>query len=97
MTHQTVFLHLAVDYLQVKKDAWYLDATFGGGGHSLEILSRGGKVLAFEYDSVTYEQIKPSFQEFIDRGRLILLNQNFAKLQKVVAALPEFASDFRFA
>lgn len=97
MTHQTVFLQLAIDYLQVKKDAWYLDATFGGGGHSREILNRGGKVLAFEYDSVTYEQIKPDFQEFIDQGRLILLCQNFAKLQKVITALPEFGADFRFA
>lgn len=97
MTHQTVFLQLAIDYLQVQSDCWYLDATFGGGGHSREILSRGGKVLAFEYDSVTYEQIKPAFQEFIDQGRLILLCQNFAKLQKVVAALPEFGADFRFA
>lgn len=97
MTHQTVFRQLAIDYLQVKKAAWYLDATFGGGGHSQEILNRGGKVLAFEYDTVTYEQIKPSFQEFIDQGHLILLNQNFAKLQQVVAALPEFGPDFRFA
>lgn len=97
ITHQTVFLQLAIDYLQVQPDCWYLDATFGGGGHSREILCRGGKVLAFEYDKVTYEQIKATFQEFIDQGRLILLCQNFAKLQKVAAALPEFGPDFRFA
>ena len=95
--HQTVLLQPAVDFLQIKPGNWYLDATFGGGGHSREIIKRGGKVLAFEYDAVTYQQVLPDFQDDLTAGNLILLNQNFAHLQKVVAAQPNFGSDFRFA
>lgn len=97
MQHQAVFLHQAVEQLQVKPNVWYLDATFGAGGHSREIMKQGSKVVAFEYDQATYDAIKPEFQEFIDQGQLVLLNHNFAKLKKVVRALPDFGPDFRFA
>jgi 16S rRNA (cytosine1402-N4)-methyltransferase len=37
--HTTVLLKEAVDGLDIKPDGVYVDATFGGGGHSREILS----------------------------------------------------------
>ena len=51
--HIPVMLHEAVDALQIVKSGTYVDATFGGGGHSREILSRlgpEGRLIAFDQD-----------------------------------------------
>ena len=42
--HIPVLLKEAIEALQVT-DAWYIDATLGGGGHTQKILENGGKVL----------------------------------------------------
>lgn len=41
--HVPVLLQESVDGLDIKPDGIYVDVTFGGGGHSREILSRIGK------------------------------------------------------
>ena len=38
--HVPVLLHPTVDGLNMRPDGVYIDATFGGGGHSREILAR---------------------------------------------------------
>ncbi|MEN9407049.1 MAG: hypothetical protein RLZZ455_265 [Candidatus Parcubacteria bacterium] len=48
--HHTVLLHEAVDALSVQEGEKYIDATFGGGGHALEIARRGGEVLGIDVD-----------------------------------------------
>jgi 16S rRNA (cytosine1402-N4)-methyltransferase len=51
--HQTVLLEAAVEALIVKPEGIYVDATFGRGGHSREILARlgaGGRVIALDRD-----------------------------------------------
>ena len=51
--HNAVLLRETVDGLDIKPDGIYVDVTFGGGGHSREILSRlglGGKLYAFDQD-----------------------------------------------
>lgn len=51
--HQTVLLEEAVEALIVKPEGIYVDATFGRGGHSREILARlgpGGRVIALDRD-----------------------------------------------
>ena len=51
--HKTVLLNEAVDALNCQKDKIYIDATAGGGGHSLEIAKRigaNGKLFAFDVD-----------------------------------------------
>ena len=52
--HVPVMLREAVDALRVKTGGIYVDCTFGGGGHSREILSRlgsDGKLIAFDQDA----------------------------------------------
>ena len=52
--HVPVLLAASVDALAIRPDGVYVDATFGGGGHSREILSRlgkGGRLFAFDQDS----------------------------------------------
>ena len=43
MYHNAVLLTQAVDGLDIKKDGVYVDVTFGGGGHSKEIIKRLGR------------------------------------------------------
>lgn len=48
--HKAVLLQEAVDQLNIIPGKTYIDATLGGGGHTQEILDRGGKVLAIDQD-----------------------------------------------
>ena len=76
--HTTVLLHEAVDALAVKPDGIYVDATFGGGGHSREILSRlgpQGKLIAFDHDADAWRN-KP------DDTRLIPVSENFRYIKR---------------
>ncbi|MBN9485336.1 MAG: 16S rRNA (cytosine(1402)-N(4))-methyltransferase [Bacteroidetes bacterium 43-93] len=76
--HTTVLLKEAVDGLDVKADGVYVDATFGGGGHSREILSRlgaDGKLLSFDHDADAWRN-KP------DDARLIPVQENFRYMRR---------------
>ncbi len=70
--HVPVLLKESVDGLNIKPDGVYVDCTFGGGGHSREILSRltTGKLIAFDQDSDAIERNK-------DTKNLILVHGNF--------------------
>lgn len=52
--HQAVLLHECIEHLAIRADGTYLDATFGGGGHSraiLEKLGPKGRLIAFDQDA----------------------------------------------
>ena len=71
--HNAVLLKETVDGLAIKPDGVYVDVTFGGGGHSREILSRlgpDGKLYAFDQD-------KDALANTIDDDRFVLINENF--------------------
>ena len=48
--HKSVLLKEAISYLKVTPGEKYIDATVGGGGHSWEILKRGGVLLGLDVD-----------------------------------------------
>lgn len=76
--HNPVLLHESVDGLNIKHDGVYVDVTFGGGGHSREILKRlgdEGRLFAFDQD-------EDALQNAIDDGRFQLINQNFRYLKQ---------------
>jgi 16S rRNA (cytosine1402-N4)-methyltransferase len=76
--HTTVLLKEAVDGLAVKEDGVYVDGTFGGGGHSREILSRlgpNGKLFAFDHDADAWRN-KP------DDNRLQPVTENFRYVRR---------------
>lgn len=56
--HQPVLLKEAIDFLKVQPGKKYLDATLGGGGHSREILARGGQLLALDRDPEAIEHFR---------------------------------------
>ena len=76
--HNAVLLKETVDGLDVKPDGVYVDVTFGGGGHSREILKRlgpKGKLYAFDQD-------KDALLNTIDDNRFTLINENFRFIKR---------------
>ncbi len=76
--HTTVLLKEAVDGLAIKKDGIYVDATFGGGGHSraiLEQLGENGRLIAFDQDADAWKN-KP------EDSRLIPVTENFKYMHR---------------
>nr|WP_321226823.1 16S rRNA (cytosine(1402)-N(4))-methyltransferase RsmH [uncultured Psychroserpens sp.] len=71
--HNPVLLKETVEGLNIKPDGIYVDVTFGGGGHSREILKHlgpNGKLFAFDQD-------KDALLNTIDDDRFTLINENF--------------------
>lgn len=74
--HVPALLDESIRGLNIRPDGIYVDVTFGGGGHSVEILKRlkKGKLIAFDQD-------EDALKNAPDDKRLILLNQNFRFLK----------------
>ncbi|SDW40191.1 16S rRNA (cytosine1402-N4)-methyltransferase [Aequorivita viscosa] len=76
--HNPVLLKETVDGLNIKPDGVYVDVTFGGGGHSREILKRlgpEGKLIAFDQD-------EDAVANAIDDSRFLLISQNFRLMKR---------------
>lgn len=76
--HNPVLLKESVDGLNIKEDGVYVDVTFGGGGHSREILSRlgpNGKLFGFDQD-------KDALQNTIEDPRFTLIHENFKFIKR---------------
>lgn len=61
ISHKTVLLQVACDFLAVKPGQKYIDATYGGGGHSAEIVRRGGQVLTIDQDPEAEAEVQDNF------------------------------------
>ena len=82
MYHNPVLLKQSVDALVTNPDGIYVDCTFGGGGHSREILSRlsdKGKLFSFDQDL-------DALKNTINDPRFTLVNQNFRFLENSMLA-----------
>jgi 16S rRNA (cytosine1402-N4)-methyltransferase len=85
--HNPVLLKECIEGLNIKPDGIYVDVTFGGGGHSREILKNlgeNGKLYAFDRDPDAAENI-------IQDPRFMLIRQNFRYLKnflKMYSAVP---------
>jgi 16S rRNA (cytosine1402-N4)-methyltransferase len=76
--HNPVLLKESVDGLNIKPDGIYVDVTFGGGGHSKEILSRlgpEGKLFAFDQD-------EDALENTLHDDRFVLINENFRFIKR---------------
>ncbi len=81
-THQAVLVKEAMTALNPQKGCYYIDATFGQGGHSREILNRGAKVIAFDFDASAIAKGKELFRREISSQQLILQRENFNKMDE---------------
>jgi 16S rRNA (cytosine1402-N4)-methyltransferase len=76
--HNPVLLHQSIDGLNIKPDGVYVDVTFGGGGHSKEILKRlgsEGKLFAFDQDVDAQENS-------LGDKRFVLIPENFRYIKR---------------
>jgi len=76
--HNPVLLFESVDGLAIKKDGIYVDVTFGGGGHSGEILKKlgqKGQLFAFDQD-------KDALQNDLKDPRFTLIPENFCHIKR---------------
>jgi len=76
--HDPVLLFESVDGLEIIPDGIYVDVTFGGGGHSREILKRlgpEGKLYAFDQD-------EDALKNTINDDRFVLIHQNFRYIKR---------------
>lgn len=76
--HQPVLLREVVEQLHIRPDGTYVDATFGGGGHSraiLEQLGPQGRLIVFDQDEDAYRN------RIVDE-RVTFVRENFRHLQR---------------
>ena len=76
--HRPVLLTETVEGLNIQSNGVYVDVTFGGGGHSREILQRlgeDGRLIAFDQD-------EDALQNTIDDPRFLLIHENFRYLKR---------------
>lgn len=76
--HNPVLLKETVDGLNINPDGIYVDVTFGGGGHSREMISRlgvNGKLIAFDQDV-------DALHNAIADDRFLLINENFRFIKR---------------
>jgi len=81
--HKTVLQKEAVDALNITESGVYIDATFGFGGHTKEILNKKGfygRVIGIEVDKETYDHAKDTFKHY---KNLSLYNGNFVDVDRI--------------
>lgn len=81
--HEPVMLRECLEALQCKKDGVYVDATFGGGGHSkaiLNALGENGRLLAFDRD-------EDALANTINDSRFTLIRDNFSHMEQQLGQL----------
>lgn len=76
--HLPVLLQEVIEHLQIRPDGTYVDATFGGGGHSRAILSKLGE----NGRLVVFDQDEDAYRNRIEDSRVTFVQQNFRHLQR---------------
>jgi len=86
VVHRSVLVAEVVEFLNVRLDGTYIDATLGGGGHAEAILQRlaRGKVLGIDRDPAALGHAQGRLQAFGDR--LMVAQGNFAEIDSLHAA-----------
>jgi len=83
--HKPVLLREVIEYLDLKSNQNFIDCTFGGGGHSREILrlvGKGGKVLGIDADKSNLDNFQFPISNF---QNLLLVHDNFRNLRNIYA------------
>ncbi|QGX39038.1 16S rRNA (cytosine(1402)-N(4))-methyltransferase RsmH [Permianibacter aggregans] len=84
--HESVLLHESLAALNVHADGIYVDATFGRGGHSgeiLKLLGERGRLLAFDRDPQAVQVAK---QQFADDARFEIIAEPFSAMSRELSA-----------
>ncbi len=86
--HQPVMVREALEFLNVRPDGVYIDATLGAGGHAaaiLDVLERGrGRLLGIDRDPIALAQASARLAGW--QGRAMTMQGNFAEIDSLHAA-----------
>jgi 16S rRNA (cytosine1402-N4)-methyltransferase len=85
LSHVSVLLEPALEFLAIRPDGIYVDATFGAGGHTramLERISGTGRFIALDSDPTAEERARA-----LDSSRLTFASANFRRLSDVLDEL----------
>ena len=84
-SHVSVLLFECIDALNIRDGYTYVDATAGGGGHSLEIAKRLGpnsRLICFDRDKDAIKAAKERLKDYLDK--VTFINENFSSIDKVI-------------
>jgi 16S rRNA (cytosine1402-N4)-methyltransferase len=84
--HISVMLDEVLESLQPSPGGHYIDGTAGGGGHTAALLERSapdGRVLGIDTDRLALARVRERLSEYVDNGRLVLVQGNFAHLATI--------------
>lgn len=76
-------------HLNVQPGKVFVDGTLGGGGHTHEILKRGGKVIAFDQDPDAIARSSLLLRPYLESGQLEIHQTNFRHMRHVLLAAQE--------
>lgn len=81
-SHVSVLLKETIEGLQIQPEGVYVDATLGGGGHSLAIAKKlsSGKLIGFDQDADAIEAAKKRLKEY--ENRVMIIHSNFEHMIK---------------
>lgn len=83
--HKSVLLEEVLNYAVNLDKGWFLDCTLGDGGHSIEVLKRGGRVIGLDVDPKAIERTRLRFEaESINKSRYRLIRGNFRNLKNLI-------------
>ena len=84
--HVPVLVESVVDALAVKRGDVVVDGTFGAGGYARALLEAGaGRVIGFDRDPDAIAAGPSLVPDYIDSGRLILIEERFSQMDRVLA------------
>ena len=81
--HIPVLLNEVIKSFFIKPDKKYIDCTMGGGGHTENILKKGGTVLAIDQDDDAINEASKKLKAYIDTNRLVIQKSNFKNLKEI--------------
>ena len=84
-SHKSVLLYECIEALNIRDGYTYIDATAGGGGHSLEIAKRIGKnsrLICFDRDTNAIAAATERLKDHLDR--VTFVNENFSSLDNII-------------
>ena len=81
--HLPVLLEESIDALNIHSDGVFVDATFGGGGHSFEIL----KNLSNKGSLISFDQDPDSIDNCFDESNFYFVNENFEHMKRFLKNL----------
>ncbi len=82
--HKPVMLNETDKYLITSLSGYYVDCTFGGGGHSLFLLNKHKniKIIAFDQDETSLKRFETNPNLTSVKDRIIFCNDNFRNIEK---------------